>query len=343
MYILHIDASECAQQLHDTRVALNTRITMDEFRAAKRRMHIGKAVGLDGIPFELFHGTYIDNVDIRALVSSFDELILHTLNTILVSGKYPDAWRLAMLVPLLKGVDLNSLLPTNYRGIALMSSMSKLFANILEHRITRFQSMTGTISAEQFGFTKGRRTLDPIFILDTLIDRAKADNLEFYVTFIDFQKAYDFVFLDGLFYKMLRTKMIGPIYKIIHSMYESVCSVVRQGVELSEVIQQHVGLRQGCILSPCLFSLFIADFPQFLKEQGCNGVPLHDAFVNALFYADDGAFVSHNIHEMQYMLDALRIYCSKWRMFVNTSKTKVMIFNQNKNVTIHNKPCSVYL
>ena len=58
-----------------------------------------------------------------------------------------------------------------------MSSMSKLFANILEHRLTCFQSTTGLISAEQFGFTKGRRTLDPIFILDTLIDRAKADNM----------------------------------------------------------------------------------------------------------------------------------------------------------------------
>ena len=93
-----------------------------------------------------------------------------------------------------------------------MSSMSKLFANILEHRLTCFQSTTGLIISEQFGFTKGRRTLDPIFILDTLIDRAKADNVDLYVTFVDFQKAYDFVFLDGLFYKMLRDKMIGPVY-----------------------------------------------------------------------------------------------------------------------------------
>ena len=130
---MQIDTTTCVQQLHDARVALNMRITMDEFRAAKRRMKVGKAVGLDGIPCELFRGTYVDDVDTRKLVSCFDELILHTFNTILVSGKYPDAWRLAVLVPLLKGIDLNSLLPTNYRGIALMSSMSKLFANVLAH------------------------------------------------------------------------------------------------------------------------------------------------------------------------------------------------------------------
>ena len=81
-----------------------------------------------------------------------------------------------------------------------MSSMSKLFANILEHRLTCFQAATSIVNAEQFGFTKGRRTLDPIFILDTLIDKARAEKEQLYVTFIDFQKAYDFVFLDGLFY-----------------------------------------------------------------------------------------------------------------------------------------------
>jgi hypothetical protein len=111
--------------------------------------------------------------------------------------------------------------------------------------------------------------------------------------------------------------------------------IVRQGVAFSDVIHQHVGLRQGCILSPCLFSLFISDFPQFLRDQGCKGVPLHDTFVNVLFYADDGAFISHHINEMQQMLDALRTYCSKWRMFVNTSKTKVMIFNPCKNACIN--------
>ena len=74
---------------------------------------------------------------------------------------------------------------------------------------------------------------------------------------------------------MLHANMIGPVYRVLHSMYESVCSIVRQGIAFSDVIHQHVGLRQGCILSPCLFSLFIADFPQFLREQGCQDVPLY--------------------------------------------------------------------
>ena len=126
-------------------------------------------------------------------------------------------------------------------------------------------------------------------------------------------------------------------------MYESVSSVVRQGLEVSEVIHQHVGLRQGCILSPCLFSLFIADFPKYLEDCKCIGVKLHDEWVRVLLYADDGALVARSVEDLQCMLNALQQYCAKWRLFVNTSKTKVMIFNRNTRVTLHdNMPMLMY-
>jgi hypothetical protein len=322
------DRDACIRRIVAARALLNGRVTLDEYRDAKRRMKSDKAVGIDGVPFELFRGTFDDAPGVRKLISELDDLLVHVFNVILDSGKYPDAWRLAVLVPLLKGGDLDSSLPTNYRGIALLSALSKLFANILEHRLSRFQHETGLISTSQFGFTKDRRTLDPVFILDTLIDKAQADEAELYVTFIDFQKAYDFVPLDALFYKMLRGNMIGPVYKIIHSMYECVSSMVRKGSEFSDVIHQHVGLRQGCILSPCLFSFFIADFPKFLETAECSGIQMHNTCVRCLFYADDGALLARTPEDMQHMLNALHQYCALWRMFVNTTKTKVMVFNR---------------
>ena len=66
---------------------------------------------------------------------------------------------------LLKGTYLDASMPTNYRGIALLSTFAKLFANILEKRLTDFQLSTGLICEAQFGFTANRRTLDPVFIL----------------------------------------------------------------------------------------------------------------------------------------------------------------------------------
>ena len=137
--------------------------------------------------------------------------------------------------------------------------------------------------------------------------------------------------------------MIGPVYRIIHSMYESVSAVVRQGLDVSEVIHQHVGLRQGCVLSPCLFSLFIADFPAFLQEQGCQGIKIHDEYVPVLFYADDGALLASSPAELQKMLDTLRLYCAKWRIFVNVAKTKVIVFNHTVNRSTWSKTCPIFL
>lgn len=329
---------EVTRSLTQARATLNGRITLSEYRLAKKRMHMGKAVGVDGIPFEMIRGKMIDG----ELISEFDDTLVHMFNLILCSGKYPDAWRLAVMIPLLKGISLDASLPTNYRGITLLSSLSKLFANIIEKRLTNFQWETESISKVQFGFTRDRRTLDPVFILDTLIDQARASKSQLYVAFVDFQKAYDFVFLDGLFYKMLKCNMIGPVYKVIHSMYQSVSAVVRQGYEVSDVIHQHVGLRQGCVLSPCLFSLFIADFPAYLKQHGCAGVLIHDESVPALFYADDGALLATSPADLQKILDALCTYCAKWRVFVNCAKTQVVVFNHVANSKVWKDTCPVF-
>ena len=150
------------------------------------------------------------------------------------------------------------------------------------------------------------------------------------MAFIDFQKAYDYVWHDGLFHKMLLRGMIGPLYRVIYSMYESVKSIVKCGNDVSDITVKMVGLRQGCVLSPCLFSLFIADLPTFLSERECKGVFIHDVWLRVLLYADDGALVAESAADLQLILDALYVYCSKWRMIVNVKKTEIMVFNRKR-------------
>ena len=197
----------------------------------------------------------------------------------------------------------------------------------------RFQLVVGHTCAEQFGFMKDRCTLDACFILDTVIDDAIARGDCIYAAFIDFKKAYDFVPREALFFKMLHANMYGPVLKVLYSMYKAVYSVVQVGLDRSDVISQLVGVRQGCILSPCLFSFYIADFPSYLANrtgnERCVGVTLHDTVLHVLMYADDMVLLATSPEDLQRMFDALREYCSTWRMFVNVEKTKVVIFHKD--------------
>ena len=74
--------------------------------------------------------------------------------------------------------------------------------------------------------------------------------------------------------KLLLEGVRGSVYTVLQSMYKHVRSVVSQGGNISRSIEHSIGLRQGCVLSPLLFALFIADLPVFLARNGCEGIRL---------------------------------------------------------------------
>ena len=98
----------------------------------------------------------------------------------------------------------------------------KFFAIALAARPVCFQDSVGIACAEQFGFVKDKCTADACFILDTLIDTVISRNECLYVAFIDFEKAYDFVPREALFFKMLHASMNGPVLRVLYSMYQAV-------------------------------------------------------------------------------------------------------------------------
>ena len=92
--------------------ALNANITIDELRLTKERMNKGKAAGVDGLYMEYFLGERIDEGegDERQLISPLDGMILNVFNKILTTGRFPELWRMAALMPLLKGGIINAII-----------------------------------------------------------------------------------------------------------------------------------------------------------------------------------------------------------------------------------------
>ena len=88
-------------------------------------------------------------------------------------------------------------------------------------------------------------------------------------------------------------------------------------------------MRQGCVLSPALFNLFLNDLPLQLNCPEADAFLLPDGTkLSCLLYADDLVLLSHSQQGLQNSLDKLSTFCEQWKMQVNLKKTKIMVFQK---------------
>ena len=162
------------------------------------------------------------------------------------------------IIVLFKDGDASDL--NNYRGITLLSVLGEILVGVLNYRLSKVCLNYNLLDENQCGFRKGYRTSDHIFTLYTLINHyTKVKNKTFYLCFVNFRKAFDKVSHSVLWTKLLKYGIEGKFMNIIKSMYPHVKSCVRAKSSLTDLFQYKRGVRQGCLLSPILFALFLND------------------------------------------------------------------------------------
>ena len=307
--------------LYETDEVLNANFTNKEIEIAISKAKLKKAVGIDLIPNEaLKNNTMIE------ILKPFFQLCFDT-------GKVPNQWTQAIIKPIPKSTENDPKIPLNYRGISLLSCISKIYTSILNKRIIEKLESNSVIVEEQNGFRKGRSCQEHVFVLQTAIKSRQKQAKHTIVSFIDFSKAFDVVDREKLFYKLLQVGIEGKMYNTIKSLYKNTEAQVLLNNVKTAPFKTMAGVRQGDCMSPTLFSIFINDLAQRIKNLN-QGINIGTTNLSILLYADDIAIIADNENDMQHMLNEVNDWCKEWSMNVNISKTKVVDFRKIKEDNI---------
>ena len=208
---------------------------MKEFNDALKKLKNNKSVGPDRIPTEMLKNSPLET----------KQIILKLMNKIKKLYQYPKLWALGNTTLIHKDGDEEN--PNNYRAITIGSAMSKLFALIINNRLKKIVKNKNLIGDYQIGFKKGARPADHIFVLKSIIDTYIQKYKKIFACFIDYQKAYDNVWREGLYFKLLKNEINSELVSIIRSMYVETTQQLKIGNKLTKPFNSYRGVRQACV------------------------------------------------------------------------------------------------
>ena len=329
----HLEGEQLDLELNFECDVLNRRIEPSEISKAIRKLKNGKAKGIDEI----------GNEEIKATEEIMIDIYCKLFNIVFDSGVIPTVWSIGIIQALYKNKG-DPKDPDNYRGITLLSCLGKVFTAVINNRLGEFAENNNLINKEQTGFRAGCSTIDHIFSLNCLLDIYLSKGQKIYCAFVDYKKAFDSVWGVGLWKKVLDANIKGKVIRVMMNLYDGAKSSVKTPTGVSESFACQMGVRQGENLSPFLFALFLNDLSNFMAENGSEGLKYLHHYSNCefvrglgymlklyvLLYADDTILFSDSAIGLQNGLNLMEIYCNQWKLVINGSKTKVVIFARGK-------------
>lgn len=300
---------------------MDSEITLTELREAVFHQKNNKSPGIDSLNAELFKISF-------DIISPF---LLKLYNRLFLNGEYPQSWGEGIIIPIFKGGEVNE--AQNYRGITLINILAKIYSQILLNRLTKWSEKENKLSKNQFGFQKGKSTIDCIFTFYSIINKTLNAGDKLYCVFVDYEKAFDKIDRTLLWQKLASENVSSKLIKAISAMYTIVKSCIKYHSSQSQFLTSNIGLKQGDPSSPLLFMFFINDITQNINSNFNSIFTLDEINIFMLLYADDAVLFARSPEALQSILTDLERYCRIWGLKINTSKTKTMIFEKGRHTT----------
>jgi len=293
---------------------LDREFQLFEIKNALAKLKDRKAPGVDAIPSEFFK-----HLNEETLV-----LVIGILNRVFKGEMFPTTFTEAIVFPLFKKGDIA--LISNFRGISFLTAFYKIYTQMILARLEIFVFKKEFLHEGQAGFRKGYSTFDNIFTLSSIVeDNIAVPKGKVYAFFIDFSAAFDTVNRSALLYKLECIGISTKCCEAIKDIYTLTKAKVWTKGGYTDTFETRAGVRQGCILSPLLFTLYVNDL---CDEVSVGGFLYAGVWIRMLMYADDIVFLSSDPDILQQMIDQLSEYCLKWDLLVNLKKSKVMVFRK---------------
>ena len=214
-------------------------------------------------------------------------------------------------------------MPKNAQTTTQLHSIShatKVMLKILQPRLQQY--VNHELPDVQAGFRKGRGTRDQVANICWIIEKAREFQKNIY--FIDYAKAFDCVDHNKLCKILKEMGIPDNLACLLRNLYADQEATVRTVHGIAEWFQIWKGVHQGCILSPCLFSLYAEYIMQNAGlDEAQAGIKIAGRNGNNIRYADDITLMAES-EKLKSLLMKVKELSEKVGLKLNIQKTKIM-------------------
>lgn len=283
-------------------------VTVNEVLVALSSIQ-SNAIGLDGISLKFF------KVILPSVINFFTDF----LNRCLLNSHFPMAWKISKVIPVPKGSS------DEFRPISLVPGLSKSCEKLMCDQISKFLEDHKLLSQYQSGFRKNHSCKTATLHVSNQIGKAIDQNKIAFLILIDFSKAFDTIIHQQLLRKLqLRFGFSSEALKLMSSYLDQRKSVVVNNNIRSDEIANNIGVPQGSILGPLLFSMYAEDMEDIFQ------------FVSPHFYADDTQLltschpndITSTIDNINKDLQNLLTWANANGLRINSNKSKCVVISR---------------
>jgi len=290
--------------------------TYDEISDIISGLDPKKATGSDDIPCRI----------IKELKDSLIVPLTNLINKIIAEHHYPDSLKFATVKPLYKKGDKN--IVSNYRPIALLPVINKIFERIISNRILSFLDSMEVNDKEQFGYKKHIGTNEAILKFSHDVSKYLDSGDYVIVVFMDLTAAFDTLNRDILLEKLSHLGIRGHVHHLLKSYFSNRSQAVKIENVISEKVIIDLGVAQGSILGPPLFNINQYDSPNITSSR------IKFADDNTIYRNCSKENFEATLTEIMMDVKEMALHFESSGLKLNYSKTRFMVIGSNDKIEV---------